>query len=1130
MRSWTAILHLAVFFTAHATLSAAANSDGLLLQALQVAEGCSKSSPCTSGCCNKNGYCGYGPDFCETTCVDTCDAVAECGKYAPKGKETCPLNVCCSEWGFCGTAPQDEFCNENCQSNCKAPSSPSCGETSGTSDAKTIGYWESWAYNRPDCQSSPEDISAQHLTHINYAFALIREDHRIASMNSFDAALYPRVINLKQTNPSLKVFIAVGGWAASGPPWSNMARTAASRATFIQSALDFMDTYGFDGIDLDWEYPVAKDRDGHPTDKANYVSLVKELKSAVRGRKEISVAIPASYWYLQNFDIAGMAPYVDWFNLMSYDIHGTWDGDSEWTEAVVQPHTNLTEIDHGLSLLWRSGVGPDQVVMGLAFYGRSFELSDPGCAKPMCPFAGGAEPGYCMKTSGVLSNVEIKRILDSEDVKPVLDKEAGVKYISWRNQWVSYDDAETLELKKRFANDRCLVGTMIWAIDLDAPGSPTLRDLSLSDSTLLKNPKIPGGAFISLQVNKKMQSQRGAALSVILTECSNLPTCPAGYRAIGAAAGQWAQFGAPAPGCTGRKKPRQNVDLRAICIPDSLEFSNCAWVGDPPFCGSGCPKGSIQLAANNMPWSGGQTADTCSPYTFSSFCCEEIRITDDTQFCDDYDVAAGLLSGGFPGTFGPMNVVMQIALRMAQAGGAELSTENDNIIGSEAVCESHRLGLHKRGDPVGAVDMNWLVGGYVDETGFYYDNDGWDDRICEATETVTTTSMTSTTSTMTCDAQKNPIACHHYKSAAAALWDRDDREGPCENCILCPWEKPKKKKSNEVERWKNQHRQNWRDYIDRASELECEADEYPFARFRGFPNTLPQRQLIRYTPKAQNSDAGQMVKGICPEEIEFHTTEKMIDEDKLTCTKQVISSMTQVVATVEFADWDPAWDEEPVEDYLSKNPCTPFFSRAPGEFTDVGFALLTADPWYGGRAPQYDYRYRIPNVLLGHWERDDDDQVDSNEDQAGDDDDDGLYLLLIEPGSVVMEDRNSSRPATEEELLKLGLVECESQGCAKEYAEAGLHGNWEPAPAHATTSTTQGSISMETMHKAIDREATGTPQASAALLGGHSALVSPKTRITTDAVLAAAVTDHPTVRHRRHGHARRHQHQHRHHD
>lgn len=114
-------------------------------------------------------------------------------------------------------------------------------------------------------------------------------------MNSYDTELYPRVVALKEHYPALKVFIAVGGWAASGPPFSNMARTAAGRATFIQSAIDLMDTYGFDGIDLDWEYPVAEDRDGQPEDKENYVRLVRELKAALRGRKQITVAIPASY-------------------------------------------------------------------------------------------------------------------------------------------------------------------------------------------------------------------------------------------------------------------------------------------------------------------------------------------------------------------------------------------------------------------------------------------------------------------------------------------------------------------------------------------------------------------------------------------------------------------------------------------------------------------------------------------------------------------------------------------------------------------------------------------------------------------------------------------------------------------
>ncbi|RJE24639.1 chitinase [Aspergillus sclerotialis] len=82
----------------------------LLLPSQILAQDCSADSPCDQGCCNKEGYCGFGPDFCgKDVCVSTCDAVAECGgqfsfvyidtEYAPEGKEACPLNVCCSEFG-----------------------------------------------------------------------------------------------------------------------------------------------------------------------------------------------------------------------------------------------------------------------------------------------------------------------------------------------------------------------------------------------------------------------------------------------------------------------------------------------------------------------------------------------------------------------------------------------------------------------------------------------------------------------------------------------------------------------------------------------------------------------------------------------------------------------------------------------------------------------------------------------------------------------------------------------------------------------------------------------------------------------------------------------------------------------
>lgn len=137
-----------------------------------------------------------------------------------------------------------------------------------------------------------------------------------------------------------------------------------------------------------------------------------------------------------------MVKYVDWFNVMSYDIHGTWDGHSEWTKEVINPHTSLTgkamrhynqpfsnarinslaaEISAGLDLLWCNSVPPGNVLLGLGFYGRSFTLGDPRCNTPGCSFkrtgdenSGVARPGRCTLNSGTLSNYEINRILKSK--------------------------------------------------------------------------------------------------------------------------------------------------------------------------------------------------------------------------------------------------------------------------------------------------------------------------------------------------------------------------------------------------------------------------------------------------------------------------------------------------------------------------------------------------------------------------------------------------------------------------------------------------------------------------------------------------------------------------------------------
>jgi len=237
---------------------------------------------------------------------------------------------------------------------------------------------------------------------------------------------------------------------------------------------------------------------------------------------------------MQHFDIVNIEPYIDFFNLMAYDLHGTWDGNNPYTQAVVAAHTNLTEIDNAMQLLWRNNISPAKVVLGLGFYGRSFTLSSSSCTAPGCAFSGGGTAGNCTGASGILSYAEIQRTITQYSLTPTLDKNAAAKWITWNsNQWVSYDDSETFGLKLQYADSKCLTGTMVWAVDLDSDTNPAVDALNSgsygSSSTT---------GIAQKQLNAQMKfatsSYNGATLGVFWTPC--LPPgsqdCPPGYQAL----------------------------------------------------------------------------------------------------------------------------------------------------------------------------------------------------------------------------------------------------------------------------------------------------------------------------------------------------------------------------------------------------------------------------------------------------------------------------------------------------------------------------------------------------------------------------------------------------------------------
>ncbi|KAJ5124284.1 uncharacterized protein N7515_008109 [Penicillium bovifimosum] len=438
---------------------------------------CSKNKKCDLGCCgsiDKNtgkGVCGFGPDFCGKGCISNCDRKSECD--AGWGKQwsnltTCPLNVCCSSAGFCGTTEQ--YCGG------ELVSSPQCDPNQKSSSGRTIGYYEGWNWQRDCGTMTPQQIPLGYYSHINFAFSLIDpKSYQLVSMDEKTGKLYDPVRVLKGRQPDLQVWLAIGGWAMNDPGkyrtvFSDLAASEKDQDAFFESVVSFLESYGFDGVDLDWEYPVADDRGGVEADFKNFVTLVKRLRKRLNQMGKpmgLSLTLPASYWYLRGFDIVHLEPHIDFFNIMTYDIHGVWDGNIEQLGSYAHAHTNLTEIEDGLKLLWRNNINPERVNMGLGFYGRSFTMKDPNCMEAGCEFSEGGNGGNCTGTPGVLSAAEITKIID-DGAKVTLDKEAAAEIVTWdKDQWVSWDNKETLAMKLNYANERCLGGVMVWAIDLD---------------------------------------------------------------------------------------------------------------------------------------------------------------------------------------------------------------------------------------------------------------------------------------------------------------------------------------------------------------------------------------------------------------------------------------------------------------------------------------------------------------------------------------------------------------------------------------------------------------------------------------------------------------------------------------
>lgn len=194
-------------------------------------------------------------------------------------------------------------------------------------------YYGTWAVYRPgNGKFDVENIDPHVCTHIVYSFAGLGPDNRIKVLDAWNDLpdnwgknAFGRFVGLKKRNPNLKALLAIGGWNEGSLKYSNMAATVQSRRIFIDSVVQMLSKYGFDGLDLDWEYPA--NRGGKPQDKQNFAQLLREMR--VEFNKHgymMTAAVSAGKNAIDSaYDVPTMSQTLDFINVMAYDYHGGWE-------------------------------------------------------------------------------------------------------------------------------------------------------------------------------------------------------------------------------------------------------------------------------------------------------------------------------------------------------------------------------------------------------------------------------------------------------------------------------------------------------------------------------------------------------------------------------------------------------------------------------------------------------------------------------------------------------------------------------------------------------------------------------------------------------------------------------------